>query len=104
MHSASTSLGIPTIARVVHENAPDDLRTECEKVHAAFAADAPCAHQFEVSLVSQGGRLQGLARRTTSQVPPSNSPQLGVNERHQAVERLFISSAPGGDQPANIPW
>jgi hypothetical protein len=35
---------------------------------------------------------------------PGNSPQLGVNEGHQAAERLFISSAPSGNQPADIPW
>jgi hypothetical protein len=36
------------------------------------------------------------------QVLPGDSPQLRVNDRHQAAKRLFIAIAPGGDQPADV--
>jgi hypothetical protein len=36
------------------------------------------------------------------QVSPRDSPQLGVKQRHHAVERLFVPSAPCGDQSADV--
>ena len=72
-------------------------------MHAAFAADTSRPNQFEVSLIGQGGRLQGVAGPAPSQVPPGDSAQFGVNEGHQAAERLFISAAPSGNQPADVP-
>jgi hypothetical protein len=86
---------------MIHENSPDNLRAEGEEMHAAFAADTSRTNQFEVSLIGQGGRLQGVAGPAPSQVPPGNSAQFGVNEGHQAAERLFISAAPSGNQPAD---
>jgi hypothetical protein len=97
LHSASASLGISTVARVIHENSPDDLRTESEEMHAAFAGDTSRAYQFEVSLIRQSARLQAVPDLASSQVPPGNSAQLGINNGHQAAERLLISAAPGGN-------
>src|SRR5262245_14283799 len=37
---------------MIHENAPDDLRTEREEVHAAFAPDASGAKQLEIGLIA----------------------------------------------------
>jgi hypothetical protein len=45
-----------------------------------------------------------VAGPTSSQILPGNSAQLGVNEGNQAVERLFIALAPGGNQSADVRW
>lgn len=60
LYSASASVGVPAVARMVHENSQDDLRAEREEMHAAFAVDTSRSNQFEVSLIGQGGRLQGV--------------------------------------------
>jgi hypothetical protein len=37
-------------------------------------------------------------------VASGDAPQLRVNGRHQAANRLFITIAPRGDQSADVPW
>jgi hypothetical protein len=82
---------------MVHQNAPDDLRAECQKVYAAFTADTPRTNQLEVSLIGQSGRLKGVARLAPPQLLPGDSPQFRVNQRHQTTERVFVSLAPRVD-------
>src|ERR1700732_2918267 len=104
MDCVAAALCIPTLARMVHENAADDLRTEREKVHAVLASDTARANQFEVSLVRQGGGLQRLAGLSVAQVLPGDAAQFRVNGRNQAAEGLFITVSPGGNQSADISW
>ena len=72
-------------------------------MRAVFAADASRANQLEVSLIGQSGRLQRVAGRAASQVPPRDSPHLGVNQCHQAVERPFVASPQAAINPLMSP-
>ena len=83
---------------MVHQNAADDLRAEREEMHAAFAADAFGANQFEVGLIGQCGGLQRMAGGAATQLPSRHSAQLRVHGSDQAVEGLFVPIAPGVDQ------
>src|SRR4029077_687411 len=100
----AAALGIATAARMVHQNSPDDLRADGEKVYAVFAANAARSNQLEASLIGDSGRFQRVAGVPAGQLSPGDSPQVRVNSGHQAAKRLFITTAPGGDQSADVPW
>jgi hypothetical protein len=48
--------------------------------------------------VNECGRLKGVPRRFTANVPARHPAQFVVDERDQAVERRGISLAPGEQQ------
>src|SRR3989442_1098831 len=68
-----SSLGVPAAARVIHQNAPDDLRAQAEKLHAALTLDAPRADEFEISLIGQGGRFESVRSGLTAEVLSGDS-------------------------------
>src|ERR1017187_6645600 len=100
----AAALGIPPAARMVHQNSPDDLRTEREKVYAVLTANAARSNQLEVSLIGQGGRFQRVTGGATPQLLPRDSPQLRVDERHQVAQSFFVAVTPGSQQPTDVPW
>jgi hypothetical protein len=87
---------------MIHKDSSDHLRTESKKMHSAFASDISRANQLKVSLIGQCGRLETVAGLAAGHVSSRNLTQLRVNQRHQEVERVFISLAPGGNQPAYV--
>jgi len=84
--------------RVVRKEPAERPRTERTYVNKfldAFscAAPQPCHGSFQ---------SRAAVRGAATQVLPRDSPQLGVTERHQAVERLFVSISPGSDQSPDV--
>ena len=71
-------------------------------MHATLAGDGAGANQLELSFVRQGGRLKSLAGVTAAQVSSGDAPQFRVDDGNQAAQRLFISSAPCGEQCRNV--
>ena len=51
-------------------------------------------HETDVNLVHQGGSLEGMGSALVPKVPPGDTPQLVVKERHKAVQCLGIAAAP----------
>jgi len=54
--------------------------------------------QANISFVDESGALQGVAGTLSLQVVVSDAAQLVINERHQGVERLAVSTPPAAQQ------
>src|SRR5205823_3887668 len=52
LHRISSPFCVPVAARVVYENAPDDLRANSEKMTTVFALETSGANQLEIRLIS----------------------------------------------------
>ncbi|MCU1293104.1 MAG: hypothetical protein JWP08_1954 [Bryobacterales bacterium] len=75
------------MARVVHENPPNDLGTQRKEVRAVFTPEAARANQPKICFVCQSGGLKSVAGRTSSKVLPCDLPHFRVNHGYQLVER-----------------
>src|SRR5580700_6370787 len=67
-----------------------------------LATNSSGAKQPEISFIGQGSRLQCVTGWAAPQMVSRDSPQFGVNGRHQAGQRLFIPIAPRGDQTTDV--
>jgi len=74
----STPFGVPAAARMIHKNVADDLRAQGKELHPAFTVDVMPTHQFEVGLIHQGCRLEGMTGDSAGQVFAGNSPKFLV--------------------------
>src|SRR5438105_3672648 len=98
----SATLSISTAARMIHKNAPDDLRAQGKEMHTGFAANASRAKQFHIRLVCQGRGFERLIRAAAPEMLPGYTSQLGVNHRYEIAKRLIIAVRPGNKQPADV--
>src|SRR5690242_15051754 len=94
MHGIATPLRVPTPARMVHQDSTDNLRTQGEKLRAAFTFDPAGAKQLEVRFVSDRRGFQGVVAGCPAKMVPSDAPQLGIDRRNQLIECLFVPVAP----------
>src|SRR3954462_11465351 len=94
----ATALGIPTAARIVHQNSPDDLRAEGEKVDAVLATNPTRSKKLKKSFIGQSGRLKRMAGGAAPQVPPRDSAEFRIYGRHHLAKCLFIAIVPGEEQ------
>src|SRR5262249_44804020 len=94
---ASPSPGLMATG-VIHQNAAHLLRRDGEKMHAVLQIMALLVDQFEVSFVNQSGRLQGMIGTLPAQITSGQLAQFVINQRHQLIESLLITTAPLKEQ------
>ena len=91
---AAAAVLAPLTPGLLDEDVPHRPRRGAEEVAAAVPAGVPIAHQAEVGLVDQGGRLEGLAGRQPAGQRGGQSPQLRVDDRQQFRRGLHSRLGP----------
>ncbi len=107
--SARRRRGAPRFARARGQRPPagrarrrarahlDDIpsaRGDAKEMRATFPAELMLGNQTQVGLVDERGRLQGLPRPFTTELPPRDAAQLAVYDRQELVERSGVPAAP----------
>jgi len=54
--------------------------------------------QADVGLVDERRRLQRVPRTFAAHISPCETTQLGVNQRHEPIERVGLTAAPGQEE------
>ena len=90
----TTALGGRSGPRSVHQDPAHEPGRQGEEMRAILPIDPLRTGQAEVRRVNQRGALQRRAGTLVAQVAPSLGTQLAVDQRHQPVECLLVSSAP----------
>src|SRR5207244_13093209 len=86
----------------IYQNAPHDLCRDSEEVSAVLPAHAVCIDQTQVSLIDEGGSLEGTAYVLAAHVTLGQPMKLGIDERHELVARRLIGVAPSLARCANF--
>jgi hypothetical protein len=89
---AAAALACGASARVIHQNLPHDVGRNAHEVGAATIVRLVLAHQTDVSLMHQGRGLQRMIGAFPPQMAVGEAVQLGVHQRHQAVQGRLIAS------------
>src|SRR5579871_1023036 len=89
-------------ARMVHQDAPHQLRRDSEEMCAILPLHARIVHQAHIGFIYQCGGLQAVAGVFPFQVAPRQPPQLFVNDGGELFERALISAAPGVQERADL--
>ena len=72
---------------MVDEDPAHRLRGDGEEVTAVLPVHPRLVDETEIRLVDERGRLERVAAALLSEVTPGELPELGVDERHQLLER-----------------
>ena len=94
MQAPAPRLAALPVARVIHQDAPDQLRGHAEEMGAVLPVDAALVDQPQVGFVHQGGGLQGVVGPFAPQVPAGQALEFAVDQRREALERLLVAIAP----------
>src|SRR5688572_29986091 len=87
---------------MVHQNTPHRLRRDAEEVGPILPFHRPLIDELDERLVDERRWLQGVVRALLSQVAGRQLPQLPIDLRNQAVERLLLAIAPLLKQAGNL--
>src|SRR5262245_55686208 len=98
----AATLGEATSARVVDEDATDDLGTQCQEMGPVLAADSSSAHELEIRLISQSGGFKAFAGVMALEVSARHTAQLRIHDFHQAIERLPVAIVPSRKHSRDI--
>ena len=79
-------------ARPLDQDLPHRVRGDGGEVGAVLPALGAVLEELEVRLVDERRRLQRLARALALQVVRREAPQLGVDQRHQRLERGLVAA------------
>jgi hypothetical protein len=71
-------------------------------MRAILPPEALCARQPNECFVDQRRRLESVIAPFAGHIAPSQSPELGLDERQQVLERLRIAVAPGSKQVGDL--
>ncbi len=88
---ATTPLGSPDRAGVVHQDLAHEPRGDAEEMGAIFEIWMAVACQAQPRFVYQGCRLQGKARILATNTALCDPSQLVVDQRSQLIERGAIA-------------
>jgi hypothetical protein len=97
----STLGGMPG-ARVIHENAADQLRGHSKKMGAILPLHAALIDQLHPRFMHECGALQGVSRTFAAQVAIGQPPQLGIHERRELFQRALVTLTPINEQTRHI--
>jgi len=86
-------VGVPA-ARVVHQHLTHQPGRDRKEMRAILEAEAAGIHEAQVGLVDQGRRLKRVTGLFATQVSTRHSPQIGIHQRQQAVERDRVAPPP----------
>ena len=92
-----------TGAGVIHEHAAHQLGRHAIEMRAILPSEALCGRQPNKCFVDERRRLKSMVAPFAGHVAPRQSPELGVDERQQLLERLLIAVAPGSKQMRDLP-
>jgi hypothetical protein len=90
--------------RVIDEHLPHEARGNADEVGAILPVHAPSTHQPEKRLVHELGRLQRMTVPFAPHIRACEPAQLGLDERHQAIESGLIAVAPRLQQLRDFLW
>ncbi|HET6890554.1 MAG TPA: hypothetical protein VFH31_05580 [Pyrinomonadaceae bacterium] len=76
---------------------PHDLRGDGEEIDPILPERIGLPHKFDICLVDQSGGLQGVVRPLAAHITGSNSAQLIIDQREQAIEGRPVSISPLGE-------
>lgn len=88
--------------RMIHEDSPHDLRGHAEKVGAVLPVDLALIDEAQVDLMHQRRRLQSMAGALVAKLACGNTPQLGVDQRKQLIERIWIAATPVAEKRSDV--
>ena len=91
---ASISLGGIAAARVLDQNLPHQLRADGQEMFAVLELGRALLLEPQVSLVHQGGALQGVVRAFLPQVVVRDPSEFVINERKHGAQRLLVAGVP----------
>ncbi len=91
-------------ARIIDQDAADDLGRHTEEVGSILPADVALIHQSQKGLVNQSRTLEGVIRPFPSKIAAGQSPQFRIDQRRKLLERLLIAVAPAHEQPRHVMW
>ena len=77
-------------ARALDQDLPHRVRRDRAEVRAVLPALRAVLQQLQVRLVDERRRLQRLARALALEIVRGEPPQLGVDQRHQRLERGLV--------------
>ena len=90
----ATALFRPPRPGMVDEDPAHHLRARGQKMRAVVEGDRPGIHQPNEGLVHERGGLQGVAGTLARHVPARDLVHFAVDQRHEVVERRFITGTP----------
>jgi hypothetical protein len=76
---------------VVDQDLAHDVRRYPHEMRSTVVIRLILLHQTGIGFVDQGRRLESVAGALVAHVSPCEPPQLGVQQRHQTIERSFVS-------------
>lgn len=97
-YTATASFGSSSAASVIHKNGTHYLGGETEELGAVLKFQVLLRGHLEVSLVDEGGGLDGFLPAATPEVSGRESAQLLIQEGREAVESCAIPFAPTDEQ------
>lgn len=86
-------------ACAIYKDLPHGTRRHREEMLAVPDVKLDVIGEFEVGLVNQGGRMEGVARAFSPQLLLGDSSQVRINRDHKAVESLTVAIARLYEQP-----
>jgi hypothetical protein len=81
-------------SRMIHEYSTDNLCRHSEELCPVAPVDAVVVHEANECFMNQRGWLQRVARVFGSPTPLRNALKLGVNQRHEFVQRSRLALIP----------
>jgi len=79
---------------VIHKNAAHQLGRDAKEMRAILPSKVLRAGQPNEGFIDQCCRLKGMVAPLAGHVSPSQSPELGLDEGEQVLERLGIAVTP----------
>ena len=76
---------------MVHQNLPHQLRGNAEKMSAIAIIRLVLPYQPHVGFMHKRGRLKSVVGAFAPQIAVRQAAKLGVRDRHQAVDGIFLS-------------
>jgi len=87
---------------MVDEDAAHHPRGNGEEMGAVAPIVLPDAGQTEIRLVRELGGLERMPRTLMAEMRARQAPQLGMNHRHQLVERLRVAITDTLEEPRDL--
>ena len=84
-------LGAQPAARIIHENAAHQLRSYGKEVGAVLPVGVALDNHFQIGLVDQRGRLQGMVRALRAQTLLGYAMEFVVNQGDQPGGSCLIA-------------
>ena len=90
----ATTLFCPSRPGMIDEDPAHYLGARGQKMRAIVERDRPGVHQPYEGLIHERGSLQGVAGTLARHVPARDLVHFAVDQRHEVVERRFITCTP----------